>query len=202
MGRCRGAWMVVKNEYFTYVGPEDNKRRDRTQVWNVDGISIYFQGSAPGINESTYFAKKHLLTYAGGKHNRSPTAMAKMKKIVGYRQLPTGSPVRRIREQRKLAAKTDKYGTTRAPNLNTFINCDEFEADELKREFSSALQYAQGSHATLELNAASVFNCVGAGDPAPLGNDDQDAEVTIEFIKNGTNYLVKHIARARLLPDQ
>jgi hypothetical protein len=191
--------MVIKNDYFTYIGPEDHKHRAANQIWNVDGMSIYVQGSAPEFTEPTYFAKKHLLTFAGGKHRSSATITAKMKKIARYRTLPVKAREKRQRERLEAAAKKSKYGGTRTQK-NTFINCDYFgSADELKREFSSALHCAQGNHATLELSAAAVFQCENAGEPVPFGDDDREVEVRIEFLKSGNNYLIKHIDGAQLI---
>jgi hypothetical protein len=135
---------VSKNAYFTYTGGH----RDPQQVWNVDGITIHVQGDTPAACHSTakvtYFAKKHLLTFKGGKQT---DVLDKAENILDHR----------IDGDRKW-----KYGnTTLSPDdgANTAVVCDDLTVTQLKSAFATALKGMTGKKkiATVTFPSACVL---------------------------------------------
>ena len=164
---------ISRTDYFTYVSGADNKlHRQQLQVWNHKNISIVLQSgnlAAYGItmyggNNETYFAKKHLLTHAGGgaasigakaaniAQKRAPLPNSLAKKVkngadpsVISNWLDTNAPAQKDQILKQIRLQS-KYSSMPAKN-NTFIVCDRVAADVLKDAFADALLAAAGSTA-------------------------------------------------------
>lgn len=69
---------TVKNDYFTYFTHPGGTaaHRDSVQIWNAKGLTISVQGKDWTPNGYNGFAKRHLLTTMGGKHEGNWEAKA------------------------------------------------------------------------------------------------------------------------------
>jgi|GEM_PF-5681235 len=211
----------AKNDYFTFTGGH----RDPIQVWNVaatdtDGktavsLEIYVQGDLTGKGflrsdgtalNSTSFAKKHLLTFKGGRADGAKEDIsAKMGRILDKRQFAGVSNNQR-KDTTKIAdlalrAKTDrviaKYSPTKAP-ANTFIVCDDLTAAELKLRFANALLKGNDTtgDAVVYLPAGSV-RTMDAGKALTNMAADSTKEVPVHVgysrIAGTRKYAINHL---------
>lgn len=132
----------VATNYFSYFVQGGVAHRKQYQVWNVEPVSVILQGhftNREGKKQTTYFAKKHMLTLAStlsaktfGVKNQPQSYFdaagelrAKGQKILDKRvNLPGG--------------RNAKYGFTldnaQDQAANTFIVCTEFSDDEELRD--------------------------------------------------------------------
>jgi hypothetical protein len=210
---------VIKNNYFTYsVGTDGVKHRDSLQVWNVTltvgsaakTVSIYVQGSLTGrgfSRDATFFAKKHLLTFAGGKAATANKGAAedKMMRIAGKRQKDTllkGLTGGQKKGKAPLPSGSlpTKYSTTPA-KANTIISCDMLTPDALKKAFAEALLAGDGAEAHIELPGNAVLNIPeGATTPSPVSGatatDTVIVEIGYEKSSTGDSFAVIHLGGA------
>jgi hypothetical protein len=171
--------IIVKNDYFTYTG----SHREPEQVWNEGGITIQVQGTCPpGCTgaAATFFAKKHLLTFKGGKMSgqTGKTSDNKMKKMV---------------DTRIAGQKTPKYGNTRLPSdkPNTFIICDNIEPAKLRKAFADALKATRKSSGEIEISFPT--DCVVNYDVN--GAKTSASKCKVQFWKNPAKaeYVILHM---------
>ncbi|HTZ71632.1 MAG TPA: hypothetical protein VMB71_13335 [Acetobacteraceae bacterium] len=165
----------VKNAYFTYTG----SHRDPQQIWNVDGITIQVQGTTPSechaTAKATFFAKKHLLTFTGGKQK---SAGDKGAKILAHRT--TGD-------------KPAKYGNTvlRGDDAaSSCVVCDDMTPEALKKAFADALKGVTGKKKIATVTFAT--DCVVTYGNA--GETSRSNTFQVQFWVNSTktNYVLIH----------
>src|SRR6185437_8980267 len=89
---------VTRTDYFSYVADSGGaSHRAPIQDWNQGGLRIVLQHPnlhslgvvAPSGRNETYFAKKHLLTHAGGKQT---TVEDKARSLMDKRAAPDRWP--------------------------------------------------------------------------------------------------------------
>jgi hypothetical protein len=209
---------LVKNAYFTYTGGH----RDPVQVWNVavpggDGktsntLEIYVQGDLTGKGfafNSTAFAKKHLLTFKGGKAaGKSEAITGKMGRILTKRSFAGVSNSQRKDPSKitdsALRTKTEaiiaKYSPTKAP-ANTYIICDDMTADDLKQRFAKALVAGDDTagHATVYFPEGSVRTETGTGTPtdkAKDGTGEVPVKIGYSRVAGSGKYAINHLDSA------
>jgi len=146
---------LVRNDYFTYA----NGKRETTQIWNIrNNLTVYVQGHFPngvpaasGIAVS-HFAKKHLLTFAGGTAHSTHTGGA----LAGMADKAT-----RITARRMSGNKDDKYGKKLGGSLdsakNTVVMCDLLSKDELWKAFAAALDDRNRLRGIKQKGLANVY---------------------------------------------
>jgi hypothetical protein len=165
---------VLRNGYFTYSpGADPRAHRDPQQVWNIhhegEDYQIWVQGDLTGTGftyKMTFFAKKHLLTFRGGKAAaKGETPESKMARILTKRNF---RPTTRQKKGKDpfvgdLLRITNKYSQTPAKNANAMINCDAITDSELKLLILTALIGPEGpttgsmAYVTFELPADAVL---------------------------------------------
>lgn len=186
----------VKNEFFTYV----QGARAPTQIWNAQGVSICVQGKMAPFAGVTYFGKKHLLTYKGGKHAQRaqgttadpswPGPVAKGWNIFSKR-LPQQPGVKLGK-----AGSIAKYGKTKLSNesICTFINCDKWPVGTELHEFMARrLKIAHRDHTKFADIWEANFNFIIwiAGD-GTWGETDR-CRIKYEVDASGTKFMVTHL---------
>ena len=169
---------VVRTNYFTY-SQDSVPHRDTQQVWNVTGVgSVWVQGNLPtdfgSQKVTTYFAKKHLITFEGGKQSKTTpkgTPELKAARVSMKRTKGTLSNGDQKRKKKKIG---DKYGA-QLTDANTVLICDTLVGDELKKLFAEACKAAQKNAdgnliATVTLPGDSVKIVTNGATIAPVAN--------------------------------
>jgi hypothetical protein len=169
---------VIKNDYFTNVEENGRFRREAEQLWNVsyDGRDLVIYLQAKGLNklgfscDDTYFGRKHLMTFAGGKSAAAGgNFLAKMNRVTGKRQTPVSSNQRRKKPENRPwnLARYAKYGIfgQNGKAANTIIFCDVLGAQALKEAFAKALIEGQNFTAFVRLPGSAVYEVADATSP-------------------------------------
>jgi hypothetical protein len=205
---------VVKNEYFTNFEINGTFHRHHEQIWNVSyaerALVIYLQAKNLrkldfSIDE-TYFGRKHLMTFAGGKAAAADgDFIDKMKRVTAKRQTHVSTNLRKkIRDGRGLVdlpqniTRYAKYGIfgQNGKLANTLIFCDVLRAQELKEAFAKALIEGQNSEAFVRLPGSAVYTIADASSvPVKPVADDETVIVEIGFDKLADKewYAVRHL---------
>lgn len=142
--------VVTKNAYFTYA----DGVRSPEQIWNVDGLTICLQGTLPAFGTTkTYFARKHMLTFAGGK--MASNTNYSHEELIWYKANNTRNKRlhQNIRPTGVKPGSTAKYGSTKIGEKDkdppcTFIYCDALEPMRLREIFAERLRQAVKQHET------------------------------------------------------
>lgn len=126
---------IMKNDYFTYTDGSRNHQQNWTGIFNKRDITVCVQGSIEGW-QPTYFGKKHLLTFKGGKMDKS--GKAQFDKMSRYYDIRYDGAI----------GKTEKFGRARLglDNALTFIDCDKLSAYELREIFVNGLLAAEDNN--------------------------------------------------------
>jgi hypothetical protein len=185
--------LVTKNQFFTYI--EGSRSSD--QIWNVGEVTICVQGTLKEFGAyQTYFAKKHLLTFSGGKtHTASPNITYEAglwykvdhifnKRLPGRPGVKTGS--------------TAKYGRTRLSKetaICTFIVCDYFsDPNALRGIIAGQLRIFGGDRSDNTLPISFQKKCVCN---VTVGNWDwsDNCNVTYKMAKDKKAFMLTHLER-------
>jgi hypothetical protein len=166
---------VSRTDYFSYVPDSDGaSHRAPIQDWNQGGLRIVLQHPnlrslgvvAPSGRNETYFAKKHLLTHAGGKQttvedkarslmdkraapDRWPKDLSGTQKNKSFNERVTylqgkiaatsGTEQAQWQHRLALMSTEPKYGPQRT-KASAFIVCDKIAPADLKTAFVDALR--------------------------------------------------------------
>lgn len=142
--------VVTKNTYFTYA----EGVRSPEQIWNVDGLTICLQGTLPACGtDKTYLARKHMLTFAGGKMASYPNSTTEQGIWAKVNNTRNKRMHQNIRPTGVKPGATAKYGSTKIgandPNPPcTFIYCDAVDPMRLREIFAERLKQAVKQHET------------------------------------------------------
>lgn len=203
-----GAPIFSRTEYFSYT-PDGH--RETQQVWNVSTggkiIAIYIQGSVAGLGfpsiTETHFAKKHLLSFKGGKASKAGQDItAKMQRIADKRAR-TGLTNSQKKDLSKIGDATKEAYWTQITNKyagsvtkkNTFIKVDAIKPDELRSLIANALLAGNGTEAHVDFPAAAVwYFAIGAASPTQLKANGVTS-VGLGYEKNnaGDKFVIKHL---------
>jgi hypothetical protein len=198
-----------KTDYFVYTAAG---HRDPLQTWSVatskGTATVYIQGNVSGrgfptITE-THFAKKHLLSFAGGNaQGRGEDIIAKMQRIADKRAR-TGLTARykkdpNLVEDATARAKWVNVGNKYAmkpTKKNTFIKVDAMTPSELKKLIAEALVTGphDGKDAHADFPAAAVWYLEAGGVAVQL---KASGLVTLglgyEANAAGDSFVIKHL---------
>ncbi len=139
---------VVRTDYFSY-SKDATPSRNQEQVWNVASVgSVWVQGSLPSAfgtqtPDKTFFAKKHLITFEGGKQSKLPTGTPELKAAsvsMKRTKLGLGSSA----QKRKKNSIGPKYGAI-LTDKNTVLICDYLVGAEMKKIFANACNAAKAN---------------------------------------------------------
>lgn len=137
---------VVRTDFFTY-SKDATPSRNAEQVWNVASVgSVWVQGQLPSTfgtqtPDKTFFAKKHLITFEGGKQSKGTKGTPALKAAsvsMKRTKLGLGSSA----QKKKKVAIGPKYGTT-LTDTNTVLICDYLVGADLKKTFANACKAAK-----------------------------------------------------------
>ena len=135
---------VVRTEFFTY-SKDATPSRNSEQVWNVHSVgSVWVQGELPttfGPGQKTSFAKKHLITFAGGKQSKKPNGTPELK-AASVSMKRTKGTLGSSAQKKKKKEIGPKYGST-LTDTNTVLICDYLVGAELKKMFANACKAAK-----------------------------------------------------------
>ena len=143
-----------RTDYFTYVGDGAVSSRASEQVWNLTlpqqkgrksvTIAIKVQGTDP-VGTYNPFAKKHLLTVAGGKNGNAVSKLAGVlaKRTYDYDENMAARQVKHDALPPKAQANhnsADAYGGRAMGYTNplTMIYCEMLSPADLKKALGSA----------------------------------------------------------------
>ena len=173
---------MAANDYFTYVTGMDNEgnayaHRTGVQAWIINGhgaaMTIHVQGPLPD-GQYNAFAKKHLMTTAGGSFDGSPKG--KLTSISSKRRNDSIADTNQSRED-KLAAMRDfgpknaeQYvgaGAYGAKGIGlgtplTMVHCGAITPLKLKNAFRTAILALKSNHWHNQVsNINGTTNAVG-----------------------------------------
>ncbi len=146
---------LVRTNYFAETGGH----RDPVQVWavKVDGVdlTIHIQGPIPselrkkaGGTGYTYFAKKHILTFKGGKRALAGGSELEKMQAIYDKRVAAGRAHTKLKKTKFKYSPTkdethwmDGYGGTSLKDvkINTYVCCDLLSPEELKQAFGEGL---------------------------------------------------------------
>ena len=199
--------VFTRTDFFTYT---TGGHRDPTQVWTVtvsgESYEIYIQGDVtsvgfPSITE-THFAKKHLLSFTGGKAATAGTdIIGKMQRIADKRARAglTNSQKKdptKIPDSDKTAywqKITGKYAGS-VTKKNTFIKVDAMTPDDLKKVIAEALVAGNGLEAHADFPAAAVWYLEIGGTATQLSTQGT-VKIGLGYEKTtaGNKFVIKHL---------
>jgi hypothetical protein len=198
----------IKNKYFVYGVPDDKgvSHRKIEQVWNVDGVIVWVQGTLDSIfapYKKTFFAKRHLITFDGGHQSTVTNGTQTTKALTLSMKRTNPVPATSSGIKRKKRAIESKYGAL-LTDTNTAVICDIFEPDELKKLFAEACKTATDKNgkliASLTLPSKAVMivsnGNAAASVPGVVEADDTvDVELLIkaDSTTNPTKFAIVHL---------
>lgn len=189
--------IVTKNEYFTYV----DGARSSDQIWNIEGLEICLQGGLPVFGQKkTYFAKKHMLTFHGGKMNTNNTNMSS-EEGVWYKSnnIRNKRLHHSIRPQEINPGNSGKYGSTKIGAAEpdppcTFIVCDYFweRPERLREMIADRLRMAVKQH---EKSADIWFKGLRCVVTVTNGKWEwtDNCRVTFDVSEDGKSFMLVHL---------
>lgn len=198
---------VVRTDYFTYSKDASaTLHRDSAQVWNVHPVgTVWVQGNLPttfGPGLKTFFAKKHLITFEGGKQSKGSKGTPELKAASVSMKRTKGS-LGSSAQKKKKSAIGPKYGTT-LTDTNTVLICDYLVGTELKKIFADACKAAKtndkgkliatvtlpGSAVKVVTDGSTVASIPGVG-----ASDNVDIELLILAATGAdpTEWAVMHV---------
>lgn len=194
----------IRTDYFIYT---KDGHRDPTQVWNVKAggkdLQIHIQGSVSGFPTitETHFAKKHLLTFAGGKADTAGGKIADKMQRIADKRARTGLTSSQKKDLSKIGdsaqeAYWEKINHKYAGSVtkkNTFIKVDAMAPDELRKLIAEALVAGNGTEAEVEFPADAVWYLEIGGTAKQL-QDNGHVKLGLGYEKSGdTKFVIKHL---------
>lgn len=199
--------VITRTDFFIYT---QDGHRTAEQVWNVETggktVSIYIQGDVTGVGfptiTATHFAKKHLLSFAGGKAEKAGTdIIGKMQRIATKRarvgltnaQKKDLSKVPDVNERARWQRVTDKYAGS-VTKKNTFIKVDAMTPDALRSLIADALVAGNGTETHADFPAAAVWY-IEVGGTATQLQPSGTVKLGLGYEKTtgGDKFVIKHL---------